>query len=215
MIKKNKSTLILTSLVILIPILIGVILWNKLPEQMPFHWNIKGEVDGWASKTMAVFFMPLFMLAMHWVCVAAASMDPKSANYQPKMFALVLWLCPVMNLVLNTLVYANALGYDFSIEIILPLLMGAMFLFIGNQLPKMKQTYTMGIKLPWTLDNEENWNKTHRFAGKIWVGGSLIIMATAFIGSFWIMMGVLIIMVIVPTVYSYLLHLEQKKTEEE
>jgi uncharacterized membrane protein len=215
MIKKNKSTLILTSLVILIPILIGLVLWNKLPEEMPFHWNIKGEVDGWASKSMAVFFMPLFMLAMHWVCVAAASMDPKSANYQPKMFKLVLWLFPVMNLVLNTLVYASALGYDFSIEIILPLLMGAMFLFIGNQLPKMKQTYTMGIKLPWTLDNEENWNKTHRFAGKIWVGGSLIIMATAFIGSFWIMMGVLIIMVIVPTVYSYLLHLKQKKTEEE
>ena len=73
MIKKNKGTLILTSIVLLIPILIGLILWNQLPEQIPSHWDINGEVDGWSSKAFAVFFFPGFLLAIHWICVLASS----------------------------------------------------------------------------------------------------------------------------------------------
>jgi uncharacterized membrane protein len=84
---------------------------------------------------------------------------------------------------------------------------------LGNLLPKMKQTYTMGIKLPWTLNNEENWNKTHRFAGKLWVAGGVITMATAFLGSFWIFIGILAVMCIIPTIYSY--RLFKKQTENE
>ena len=73
MIKKNKITLIITSLITLIPIVVGLLLWDQLPEQVPYHWNINGEVDGWASKTQAVFLMPLLMLAMHWICVFAST----------------------------------------------------------------------------------------------------------------------------------------------
>ena len=104
-----------------------------------------------------------------------------------------------------------ALGCEIDVEVIMPLVMGVLFLVIGNLLPKCRQSYTMGIKLPWTLNNEENWNKTHRFGGKVWVAGGIIILATAFIGSFWILMGVLLIMVTVPTLYSYLLYRKQTK----
>ena len=209
MIKKYKGTLIVTSLIMLIPILVGLLIWDQLPEQVPFHWGINGEVDGWANKTQAVFLMPCLLLAIHWVCVLASCADPKSANYNRKSFLLVLWICPVLNLLLNTLVYASALGYAIGVEIIMPLFMGVLFIFIGNLLPKMRQTYTMGIKLPWTLANEENWNKTHRFSGKIWVCGGVIIMATAFVGSFWILLGVLIVMIALPTIYSYALYRKQ------
>jgi uncharacterized membrane protein len=214
MIKKNKVTLIVTSLVMLIPILVGLILWQKLPEQVPYHWNIQGEVDGWAGKSMAVFFMPLFMLAMHWICVLATTADPKNTDYHPKTISLVLWICPVLNLVLNTMVYAAALNYPVDIEIIMPLLLGIAFILIGNLLPKCRQSYTMGIKLPWTLHNEENWNKTHRLAGKLWVLGGIVSMASALIGSFWILIGVITLMVAIPTVYSYCLYRKQMKSEE-
>jgi uncharacterized membrane protein len=214
MIKKNKVTLIVTSLVMLIPIFVGLILWQELPEQVPYHWNIQGEVDGWAGKSMAVFFMPLFMLAMHWICVLATTADPKNTDYHPKTISLVLWICPVLNLVLNTMVYAAALNYPVDIEIIMPLLLGIAFILIGNLLPKCRQSYTMGIKLPWTLDNEENWNKTHRLAGKLWVMGGIVIMASALIGSFWILIGVITLMVAIPTVYSYCLYRKQMKSEE-
>lgn len=214
MIKKNKVTLIITSLIMLIPILVGLLLWEKLPEQVPFHWNIHGEVDGWASKTQAIFLMPLLMLAMHWVCVFASTADPKSKNYHPKSIHLVLWICPILNLVLNTMVYGTALGYAISIERIMPLLMGALFIFIGNLLPKMRQSYTMGIKLPWTLNNEENWNKTHRLAGKIWVGGGVVILSTAILGIFWILIATTAVMVLIPVIYSYCLYRKQTQAEE-
>ena len=215
MIRKNKAMLIVTSLVMLIPMLIGLLLWNKLPDQIPSHWDINGEVDAWSSKAFAVFFFPALLLGIHWLCVLASSADPKSKNYHPKMLRLVLWICPVSSLVLNSLVYCVALGYELNVEIVMPLLVGLMFIIVGNLLPKCRQSYTMGIKLPWTLHNEENWNKTHRFGGKLWVIGGIITMATAFLGSFWILLSVLIVMVAAPTIYSYCLYRKQKKEAKE
>ena len=214
MIKKNKGTLIVTTLVLLVPMLIGLLLWNKLPEQVPTHWNINGEIDGWSSKAFTVFGLPCILLALHWICVLASHTDPESKNYHPKMIRLVLWICPAIGLVLCALVYAAALGQSLSVEIIMPLLVGMMFIIVGNLLPKCRQSYTMGIKLPWTLDNEENWNKTHRFGGKVWVVGGIFTMATAFVGNFWILLGVLAAMVAVPTIYSYSLYRRQQKEDE-
>ena len=212
MIKKNLPKLIITSLIILIPIVIGLILWDKLPDQVPMHWNAQGEVDGYGTKFQAVFLMPLILVAFQWVCVLGTSLDPKKQNINDKIFTLVLWIIPVISLLCNSMVFATALGHKVSVEIIMPLFMGAFFVVIGNYLPKCKQSYTVGIKLPWTLDNEENWNKTHRLAGFLWVIGGVIIMATAFLGAFWLFFVVLIPMVIIPFVYSYLLY-KKNKTE--
>lgn len=210
MIKKNLPKLIITSLITLIPILIGVILWDKLPDQVPMHWNANGDVDRYSSKAMAVFLMPLILVAFQWICVLGTSLDPKKQNINDKMFTLVLWIIPIISLLCNSMVYATALGHKVSVEIIMPLFMGALFIVIGNYLPKCKQSYTVGIKLPWTLDDEENWNKTHRMAGFLWVIGGVIIMATAFLGAFWLFFVVLIPMVLIPFVYSYCLYKKNK-----
>jgi len=211
MIRKNKGTLILTSVVMLLPILIGLVLWNRLPEMIPSHWNINGEIDGWCSKAFAVFGFPCMLLGIHWICVLVSSADPKHQNYHPSMLMLVLWICPVISLVLNTLVYCAALGYSLRVEILMPLLVGLGFIIVGNLLPKCRQSYTMGIKLPWTLASEENWNKTHRLGGKLWVAGGVLTMATAFLGSFWLLLVVLLVMVAVPTIYSYRYYVKFEK----
>ncbi len=211
MIKKNLPKLIITSLITLIPIVIGLILWDKLPAQVPVHWNINGDVDDYTTKTQAVFVMPLVLVAFHWICVVGTSLDPKKQNINDKMFTLVLWIIPVISLLCNSMVYATALGHKINVEIIMPLFMGALFIVIGNYFPKCKQSYTVGIKIPWTLNDEENWNKTHRMAGFLWVIGGIVIMATAFLRVFWLFFVVLIPMVIVPFVYSYLIY--KKKTE--
>ena len=211
MIKKYKGTMILTSLVILVPVVVGLLLWDKLPDRVPFHWGINGEVDGWAGKPMAVFGMPALMLAMQWACLFACTADPKRHNYNPKMMKLVLWICPGISLILNGFVYCAALGYSVSIETIMPLLVGIMFIVMGNLLPKCRQTYTMGIKLPWTLNSEENWNKTHRFGGKVWVFGGILTMLTSLFGNFRILMVILAAMVLLPTLYSYLYYRKYEK----
>ena len=206
MIKKNLKTLIITTIVILLPILAGIYLWDQLPEQLPYHWNASGEVDGWCSKTIAVFGMPFLLVAIQWICALGTAADPKKANHSEKVMQLILWIVPVISIVMHTLVYMTALGTAVQVEMVMPLFIGLVFTIIGNYLPKCKQSYTIGIKIPWTLDNEENWNKTHRLAGWVWVIGGIAIMLTGFFGGFVAFFVITLVMVLVPAIYSYLLH---------
>lgn len=206
MIKKNWKLLVVTSVVIALPILIGVILWDRLPARMPTHWNATGEVDGWSSKPFAVFGLPGILLALHWLCVLGTAADPKKRNHSEKLLHLVLWIIPALSVVLGTVTYLTALGQPVRIEVLLPLLTGLLFTIIGNYMPKCKQNYTIGIKIPWTLESEENWNRTHRFAGRLWFLGGLLIIATSFLGNVWIFLTITLVMAFIPFPYSYALH---------
>lgn len=206
MIKKNLKVLIITSIVILLPILAGVILWNKLPEEIPYHWNAVGEVDGWASKPMAVFGTSGLMLVLQWLCVFATSADPKRQNYSQKMLQLVFWLVPALTVVLSIVTYTTALGGNLRVEMILSVFLGLLFIVIGNYLPKCQQNYTVGIKIPWTLASEENWNKTHRVAGFVWVICGALMMLAGFLGLFQFLLVAVLPMVFIPLVYSYILY---------
>ena len=206
MIKKNLKVLILTTVVMLLPILAGLILWNQLPEQMPTHWNAAGEIDGWSSKPFAVFVLPLIMVAAQWLCMLGTAADPKKNNHSEKVLHLILWIVPALSVVLHAVTYATALGYAVPIEVVMPVLIGLIFTIIGNYMPKCKQNYTIGIKIPWTLDNEENWNRTHRFAGWLWTFCGIAIMCTGFFGGFWVFLPITFLMVLAPIIYSYILH---------
>ena len=206
MLKKNKTLVIIVSIVTLLPILAGVILWNQLPDPMPTHWNAAGEIDGWSSKPFAVFGTPCIMVAALWACIFASYADPKREAHSDKVYQLVLWIIPVLSVVMHTVVYMIALGYGVRMEVIMPVLIGVIFTIIGNYLPKCKQNYTIGIKIPWTLNNEENWNKTHRFAGFLWVVCGIAIIFTGFFGGFWVFLPITFLMVLAPIIYSYMLH---------
>ncbi len=213
MIQENKKKLILTSIVTLAPILLGLLLWDKLPEQVPTHWNAAGEVDGWSSKAFSVFGLPVILFALHWMCLLATNADPKKQNIQGKLLNIVLWICPIVSWMAAVLSYGTALGIEFKMDKLMPIIMGVMFIVVGNYLPKCKQSYTMGIKLPWTLNDEENWNRTHRMAGKLWVVGGIVILALVFAPTNVLLITALVfisVLVIVPTVYSYLLYSKAK-----
>lgn len=217
MIRENKGRLIWSSIVIVLPILIGLLLWNQLPDRIATHWNTQGVANGWSSKAFTVFALPCILLILHWVCVLASNADPKWKNYPAKMLSIVLWICPAISVIMMVFVYGVALGLDLKMERIMPLLVGAMFVVVGNYLPKCKQSYTMGIKLPWTLHDEENWNRTHRMAGKLWVGVGVLAMFSTLLPSksiFIVFMLILSVAVIVPTVYSYLLFKNKEKSGE-
>ncbi len=211
MIKKNLKMMVVTSVIILLPIIFGLVVWNNLPEEIPIHWNAQGEIDGYTGKAGAVFMMPAILVALQWLCMFVTGLDPKSKEIDGKPLTMVLWICPVISLVMGTIIYAAALGHSVDVKIIMPLILGVMFVIIGNYMPKCKQNYSLGIKLPWTLNDEENWNKTHRFAGFLWVAGGIVILATSFLGSFVIFMGITLLMVIVPTVYSYRIYKKKNK----
>lgn len=210
MIRKNKWALLASSIVILLPIVMGLLLWSRLPERIATHWGVDGTADGWSSKGFAVFGMPLFILAIHWICVLVTSADPKHKNIQGKPFSMMLWVCPLISVLAGTMIYATALGVELNAALFIPIILGLMFVVIGNYLPKCKQNYTVGIKVPWALNDEENWSSTHRFAGKLWVLGGLLMLATAFLEQVWLFFVIALVMAFAPVLYSYLYYRKHK-----
>jgi len=213
MIKNNKFKLAVSSVAVILPMIFGFIFWGKLPESIATHWGADGNPNGWSSKPFAVIFLPLFLLAIHWLCIIATSRDKKNANQNLKLMGLTYWIVPVVSLVMNAIVYAAALGKEVDVMLFLPIFMGVLFLFVGNYLPKSTQSRTVGIRIKWTLEDEENWNATHRLAGKVWVIGAIVILASVLLPeniSVWVIIGVTSLMAIVPIVYSYCFHRKKK-----
>lgn len=210
MLKENKKTLILASIITILPIFVGLYFWNKLPEQMGTHFGVNGEVDGYSNKTFAVFGTPLLLLAVEWFCAFVTANDPKKQNISPKLFKLVLYIIPIVSMFIALFLYSYNLGFNINITNAAAIFVGLIFIIVGNILPKAKHNYTVGIRIPWTLANEENWNRTHHLAGYLWVIGGIITILLSFIDATKIISIVLvpIIIGIVPCIYSYILHVK-------
>lgn len=208
MTKKMNKTLVITTLLCLLPIIPGLIVYPDLPDQIAIHWNTAGEADNFAHKAIAVWGLPLLMATIHLFTILMTNNDPKKENTAKAFKQLIIWLIPIMTLIIVPLTLFKALGYDIRIETIAPILVGLIIIICGNYMPKTKQNFTVGIKLPWTLTSEENWNKTHRLAGYLWIIGGLGIILTGFINfSPVVIMIILIVMIIIiPTVYSFVLY---------
>ncbi len=214
MIKNNKKKLFLSSLAIFLPSLIGLILWNDLPDMMNTHWGADGNVDGFAPKAMIVFGLPFILLAFQWLCILITVKDPKNKDQNRKVFGLVLWIIPIISVFACGIIYAVALGKSLNLSTLLFSFLGLIFVVVGNYLPKCKQNHTIGIKITWTLANEENWNATHRFGGKVWVIGGLLLMIAGFIPESLAIAALFLaitVLVLIPFLYSYLYYQKQVK----
>lgn len=213
MIKNHKWKAVISSVIILLPILFGVIFWNQLPATMVSHWGADGVADGTASKIFMVFGMPLILLAIHWGMLLAESALEKNKPQNEKLIAIFYGIIPVLSLAIHVFIYSIALEKDWNLTAFLPLLIGGMFVCIGNYLPKTTRNRTTGIKLRWTMGNDENWQKTHRLGGRLWFWGGLVIMITALLPikiTIIVMIAMIATSIIVPSVYSYSIYRKHK-----
>ena len=203
--KMNKKLLLLTSIVILFPILWGVMIWSQLPNQISIHFNAAGQANNFQSKALAVFGLPIFLLLVHLFVIFVTARDPKNQTMNEKMGKVIYWLTPIVSLSLSYLIYSKALGSTTNPSIFVSALLGLIFVMMGNYMPKLKVNHTVGIRLPWTLQSEDNWHKTHRLAGKLWVLGGLILLLEAGpqFAVPYVMGIVILITVLVPILYSY------------
>lgn len=203
---RNKKRLIFTSLLIIAPIFVGLALWNSLPAEIATHFGFGGEANGWSSKSFAVFGIPLFVLLCHLICGFVTAADPKNRNRNEKVQNLVLYICPAVSWFASGLIYSSALDWRLDTDRLGLLFLGVLFLALGNYLPKCQRNSTVGIKLPWTVWDEENWNATHRLGGKVWVAGGIVILLCLFLpASFlpYVLVVVLPVIALIPCVYSY------------
>ncbi|MDN5026069.1 SdpI family protein [Streptococcus sp. SPS1] len=204
-IKINKKLVLFTSILILLPSLVGCVFWNQLPEEIPTHFNLLGQADGYNHKMSAIFGLPTLMLLMHWLLLFLMIKDPKSSNISSKIQVLIYWIIPFVSCLSMISIYGESLGYSMMSGLLAQIFMGIVMIVIGNYLPKTHRNYIIGIRLPWTLENDGNWRKTHRLAGKIWVLGGLLLFLNSFVQLYvyWVFFLTLFFVVIIPSVYSY------------
>ena len=184
MIAKYQKELIVSSIVILLPAFVSL----------------------WVPELPSLWLLCLSLLAGQWLCFLISAADPGNRGRNEKPLRLVLWIMPILSLRCAGLFYALSAGISLSVGRITTLSLGLMFAAIGNYLPKCRRNYTIGIKVTWALASDENWNATHRFAGKVWVIGGVAVMLAALLPEGWnvfaAVLGAVVISVI-PTVYSY------------
>ncbi len=197
------KTAAITTVVCLLPIFIGLAVYKDLPEQMAVHWGVDDQPNGWMSKAFAVWVVPVFLAVLNVICHVGVNSDPKREAQSQRLLALCKWLPAVLSLILYPITLLIALGREIRISLVGSLVVGATLLVIGNYMPKCRQNYTMGIKLPWTLHDEENWNKTHRLAGPLYMMGGIVFIVFGFFG--WILPGAVVIvaLLLTPIIYSF------------
>ena len=214
--KGDRFVLLLTSLVCLLPLIMSLVVYPDLPEQVAIHWDSTGNPDNFAPKALAAFGLPFVFLALNLFSKLKLFNDPKRAYTSQTMQLLTIWLPPVLSVILVPITLLIALGRDIQITLVAPVILGALLIIVGNYLPKSRQNYTIGIKLPWTLHDPHNWNKTHRFAGYLYILAGVILIARSFISGnaefltgFSLTIVIVIILVIAPAIYSYVLFKRQ------
>ena len=204
----TKKQIILSIVICLLPIIPGLLLYGRMPESVPTHFDLSGEANGWSSRGFAVLALPLIMAALDAFTLFVTNADPKRANIGDAMKLLILWVVPAVALFSQAAILSAAVGGKMNMTRIVFVFIGLVFLVMGNYLPKTKQNYTAGIKLPWTLNSEENWNRTHRLAGRLYMlcGIVFIVMGMLGIMNLAVFLAAVIGSSAIPAVYSYLLY---------
>ncbi|MGE6849375.1 SdpI family protein [Bacillus tropicus] len=189
--------------------------WPNLPDTMAVHWGMEG-VNGYASKFNAMLLLLGIMIFTYVLLTITPKIDPKKKNYDKfsKGYMIINYSVVVLLFLVNMLVIGVGLGYDIPMNSTPLILVGLLFIVIGNYLPQCKPNYFVGIKTPWTLSNEEVWRKTHRFSGKVFVILGIIMILSIFVPVTWksfIMVVVIIGAVGLTMGYSYVAYKKELK----
>ncbi|WP_020530961.1 SdpI family protein [Flexithrix dorotheae] len=194
---------------LIIPFVMLIYLWNDLPEKIPVHWNIEGEVDRYAGKGFELFLLPLINVFTYLVISISYYIDPKNKlKFSLNTLTILKTVIAGFVTMLFSVMLAISLGFPINMPDVVQYGIILLFLVIGNYLSKIRPNYFMGIRTPWTLENEEVWKKTHRLGGKIWVSGSVILLITKIILAnhlpFPLFLGFIVAMSLIPVIYSYI-----------
>ncbi|NWG33381.1 MAG: SdpI family protein [Chloroflexi bacterium] len=203
-------TITITSLVlILAATLAGILLWNRLPDPMPSHWNAAGEIDGYMPKFWGVFLMPIVTLALLGLFLVIPHIDPLKANIAKFIgtFNVFIVAFVAYMLYIYALTLSAALGVPFNMTVMLLPVVGLLFIGVGYMMGKAKRNFFIGIRTPWTLSSETVWDETHKLGSKLFMLAGVVTIVSAFLGEsgVWLLIAAIFIAAFIPILYSYIL----------
>jgi len=206
--KKYFREPVLWTLIVL-PYVYLATIWSKLPDRVPTHFNIAGNPDDWSGKTTLLFLPGALGIGIYLLMLVIPYLDPKRKIQQmgDKYYTFRFMLTGFFSIFATYLLYISNAGSLKNPNLLIALI-GALFALLGNYFQTVRPNYFLGIRTPWTLENEQVWKKTHRLGGRLWMAGGIMIALLSFIitnniALAIVMGGLLSVMVIVPLVYSY------------
>ncbi|MBR5589923.1 MAG: SdpI family protein [Anaerotignum sp.] len=213
-----KIKKVLRVLLMIAPVLMVLAVYGKLPDVVPVHWGINGEVDRYGSK-MELFIIAGMNIFLGIFMPLVAKVDPKKKNYdrfQETYEWMIIWTLLFMTVVTGVILAETLQPGTLNIGKVICSMVGIMFIVLGNMMPKIKSNFFTGVKTPWALSSDAVWNKTQRLGGKTLVLGGVLILISAFVGDAkwmtFIIIGVAVLVGLVPTVMSYIWY--QKEMEK-
>jgi len=208
---KDKGLLMFSTLVCLLPIAIYLMVFDLLPEQMIQHWGAGGTPTWAMPREFAVWALPLFLAIIHIIVYIALNITSAKKSTPPAMQALLVWIVPVISVFTNILVLFANINENFAIDVFIFVFIGLLFIIIGNYLPKTRQNYFIGFRVPWTLRCADNWTRTHRLGGKTLIAAGVIfivgaVTSTSETALLFTVISALTLSVIIPSIYSYVIY---------
>lgn len=203
--KVLNKRLIVSLILCLLPIVIGLVLYDSIPEQMPIHWASSGAADGFIAKSIGVWLVPLFLLAIH-LLVSIGTMAKSESQQMAKMTLLIsYWAVPIVAVIVEPMALLKAAGYAIDIVRLVLTVVGILLVIAGNYMPKNQPNTTAGYRLPWTVGDVNNWKRTHLLAGKLWilVGLAMLFCGWTNIGDTWLLIVFMVVALVVPMFYSF------------
>ncbi|MDP5277002.1 SdpI family protein [Chengkuizengella axinellae] len=194
-----------------IPIFAAILVYDQLPEQLATHFNVYGEPDSFTSKFAFIIIFSIVVILVPFLVKLSKYIDPKRANYIKfeRAFEITrIAITVLLSGVYGIMILYN-LGYNIDIIMVVYILVGLNFIILGNYMGQFRHNYFIGVRLPWTLSNEEVWRKTHRLAGPVMMISGILLLVCIFLPEFialWILVIIVLSSVMIPTIYSYVLH---------
>ncbi|MEM7133261.1 MAG: SdpI family protein [Chloroflexota bacterium] len=206
-----RNVLILSGVVILAMFALSTYVWTQIPagEQVCTHWNAAGECDDYGNKFVGIYLMPLIVTAVVGLFSFIPRIEPRAIHLAQsrKAYTAVWGIMLLFFFGLHSALMLEILGGTANIGFVVPILIGILFIVIGNYLGKVRSNFFFGIRTPWTLSSELSWNKTHRLGGKLFMllGFAFIVGALVSIGEAWIfvLIGGILLMTLTLVLYSY------------
>ena len=203
--KRFNFTILITSLLCFVPMIVGLILWNKLPEELPTNYSLNNEVGNVVPKWINVILLPIIFATLN--IVVNMRISPKTEeNVGKRLASFVVWLVPILAVVVGTFMIIKPLGLPLEAMSLVASFMSLVFIIVGNYIPKSKPNNVVGFRLPWIMNDDDLWKKTHRFSGLVLVICGFASFITSFfvIGKYVFLVSLGII-IFVPLIYSLII----------
>ena len=196
-------------MIVVAAFIVSAVVYPRLPATIPTHWDLAGQPNGWSSRFWGAWLIPIFLLGMWALVRVLPRIDPRGSNYAKfgGAFEAIIDAIMLFMLALHVVALRAALGHPVEMQRILPIGIGVLLIVIGNLLPRARPNWFVGIRTPWTLSSDRVWEKTHRFGGRLFVAGGLIITIASFLWvqeAHVVLFAVMVVVASSVMIYSYL-----------